>query len=152
MWITRNSLPDMGMRESDRDPVTGLFPIRTEYAKRSPERASARRAVQGALRTGVLTVPRHCERCRRRYTIYRRLSAHHADYSRPLSVEWLCRPCHDIRDRECKDMGDKHLALPPSSDTSPDAYAAAVAHAEREVRGANAMQHNDFGIATSRDT
>lgn len=50
-----------------------------------------------------------------------------------------------------KDMGDQHLALPPSPDTSPDAYAAIVAHAEREVRGANAMPHNDFGIATSRD-
>ena len=50
-----------------------------------------------------------------------------------------------------KDMGDQHLALPPSPDTSPEAYAAIVAHAEREVRSANAMQSNDFGIATSRD-
>lgn len=56
--------------------------------KRSPEKDNARKAVRAALLSGDLKrMP--CELCGDP-----RSQAHHADYSRPLDVEWLCFRCH----------------------------------------------------------
>ena len=57
------------------------------YRKRFPERYKANSAVGNALRTGVLTKG-PCEVCGISET-----ESHHVDYSRPLSVVWLC-PAH----------------------------------------------------------
>lgn len=62
----------------------------------TPQRAY--RMVRTALKQGVLVRPADCQRCGRpdkpgsdgRSTI----QAHHADYSCPLEVEWICSPCH----------------------------------------------------------
>jgi hypothetical protein len=50
----------------------------------------ARRKLQYAVRRGRLVRPDNCARCGGHGPI----EAHHADYSRPLDVEWLCRACH----------------------------------------------------------
>ena len=47
-------------------------------------------AVHRALRAGLLTRPDYCEDCGNTG----RIEAAHADYSRPLEVDWLCQPCH----------------------------------------------------------
>lgn len=60
------------------------------YAKdpRHKTRFDARRAVRDAVKRGDLTrLP--CEKCGEAVSF-----AHHPDYSKPLEVEWLCRPCH----------------------------------------------------------
>lgn len=63
----------------------------TRQAKaRHPERTRARQIVARAIRTGKLVRPELCDRCK----LPARLDAHHADYSKPLEVEWLCRDCH----------------------------------------------------------
>ena len=47
-----------------------------------------------------------------------RSEAHHRDYSKPLEVEWLCRPCHDDEHRHerqaarAKRQAEKLLARP----------------------------------------
>ena len=51
---------------------------------------AAHRIVQNAVRAGLLVVPWICEQC----GANERLDAHHDDYSKPLEVRWLCRPCH----------------------------------------------------------
>lgn len=58
--------------------------------KRAPELIAARTALQRALRNGALTRPSACEQCGSQ----KRLHGHHADYSRPLAVRWLCQSCH----------------------------------------------------------
>lgn len=53
----------------------------------------ARRAyweVQKALKSGALVRPDLCTACRQ----IRFCEAAHSDYSRPLDIQWLCRPCH----------------------------------------------------------
>lgn len=53
--------------------------------------ARARYLVAYAVNTGKLVRPDSCERCN---DTGRAIHAHHADYASPLTVEWLCVPCH----------------------------------------------------------
>ena len=59
--------------------------------KRTPKdaRYHARRILRNAMRRGEIERWGQCERCGTGRT-----EGHHADYSRPLDVEWLCRRCH----------------------------------------------------------
>jgi hypothetical protein len=64
------------------------------WEKRNPEKRRAHWAVKAALRTGALVKPDACLKCGTGQT-----EAHHPDYSKPLEVVWLCRPCHGIEHR-----------------------------------------------------
>lgn len=50
----------------------------------------ARQAVAKALRRGGITRPAACSQCEKGGQLH----AHHDDYSRPLTVRWLCEACH----------------------------------------------------------
>ena len=58
--------------------------------ERYPERRIARGVVNHALRDGRIEKPSACEICGNNA----KLQAHHADYSKPLEVIWICSPCH----------------------------------------------------------
>lgn len=58
----------------------------------SREHQRARNMVRNAVERGELTRPTHCHHCGEP----RRLYGHHPDYSKPLSVDWLCASCHRI--------------------------------------------------------
>lgn len=53
-------------------------------------RLRARSSVNAAVKAGTLRKPERCERC----LGSGRLTGHHADYSKPLTVAWLCDSCH----------------------------------------------------------
>ena len=61
-----------------------------QYSAQYPCRLSAKRAVASAIRNGKLVRPNACELCGSEGYLH----AHHADYSRPLDVTFLCVPCH----------------------------------------------------------
>jgi len=53
--------------------------------------------VERALAKGVLARPTHCEACGSVCVPANnrpQIEAHHDDYTKPLAVTWLCRPCH----------------------------------------------------------
>ena len=52
-----------------------------------------------------IIVPVWCQRC----GCVTELEAHHQDYSRPLSVEWLCSTCHGLAHRSYE--GGQHAGL-----------------------------------------
>ena len=54
------------------------------------ERKDVYRKVYEAIKKGLLVKPDKCSSCGRNCFIH----AHHADYSKPLEVEWLCVSCH----------------------------------------------------------
>lgn len=63
----------------------------------------AHSAVWSAIGTGALMRQFECERCSAKAGEPSRganpwlpvvVCAHHADYAKPLEVEWLCRSCH----------------------------------------------------------
>jgi len=60
------------------------------WAEENKEKRAAQGAVAYAILTGNLTRPSTCELCGR----VRKIDAHHPDYTKQLSVMWLCRPCH----------------------------------------------------------
>lgn len=62
---------------------------------RHPEEDAARRRVSEAVKDGRLIRPRNCDVCDR---VPRSIEGHHADYSKPLKVEWLCKRCHKAAD------------------------------------------------------
>lgn len=51
----------------------------------------ARQAVSHAIRSGRLIRPTTCQDCGQSHP---RIEGHHHDYTEPLSVIWLCHPCH----------------------------------------------------------
>ncbi|KKM05639.1 hypothetical protein LCGC14_1752080 [marine sediment metagenome] len=62
----------------------------TKRRKKFPEKAKAHHTVNDAIRGGYLQRPKICESCGR----FADIEGHHPDYSKPLEVDWLCRPCH----------------------------------------------------------
>ena len=59
-----------------------------------PIKSSARAKLNHALKTGLI-MRFACLKCGEAET-----EAHHHDYSKPLDVEWLCRPCHAAAHRK----------------------------------------------------
>lgn len=57
-----------------------------------PIKAHAQNQVMIALRNGSMERPKICSKCNKR----RKIDAHHADYSKPLRVTWVCRKCHRL--------------------------------------------------------
>lgn len=81
-----------GWRSRDKSAYKDAF------RARHPEKALAHDVVEWAVRTGRLVRPELCQRCAQKPT--EPLAAHHQDYTRPLIVEFLCRPCHRVADVE----------------------------------------------------
>ena len=80
---------------------------RLRACERNPSPDNAGRAVRAAIKAGRLTRPHTCSGCGCTDE-ERRIEAHHADYSRPLDVIWLCTSCHryvDQQRREREAMG-----------------------------------------------
>lgn len=72
------------------------------HRRRWPERTRARQAVANALRSGRLErLP--CEVCGNPAS-----EAHHADYSKPLDVSWLCFQHHRERHGQTVTVHDYH--------------------------------------------
>ena len=59
------------------------------------DRHRARVLLHNAVARGKVMKPEACEDCRERA----KLDGHHEDYTKPLEVIWLCRPCHAKRHR-----------------------------------------------------
>lgn len=62
------------------------------YAKNNRVKVRARNAVYYAVKVGKLIRPDTCSNCNKKGII----QADHHDYSLPLDVTWLCRPCHQV--------------------------------------------------------
>lgn len=65
-----------------------------EWRRKNPEKYRAHVVIQCAVARGAIVRPMACEGC----GAAGRLEAHHADYSKPMDVRWLCRGCHVIHD------------------------------------------------------
>ena len=99
----------------------GKMVLRTARRKNNslyPERYAAKNAVSNAVRDGRLVKPEACWYCGKGG----RIEGHHADYSRPLDVIWLCVECHKevhrMTDEICLGQSSRQSPVPSSSSTS----------------------------------
>jgi len=58
----------------------------------------ARAALRSAVYRGKIVKPSTCSRCGGKVSTPRDMHGHHADYTKPLDVEWLCQKCHQAED------------------------------------------------------
>ncbi len=63
------------------------------WKKENPEKVTAHRILNDAIRIGIVKRPNTCSRCNRSGC---RILGHHNLYNRPLEVVWLCSSCHKI--------------------------------------------------------
>jgi hypothetical protein len=61
-----------------------------KYVMSHPEKVKAQKLLQYSARRGYIIRPDYCEEC----FISCKPQGHHSDYSKPLSVSWLCPRCH----------------------------------------------------------
>src|SRR5437899_10932455 len=66
---------------------------RERWRKNNRIKHRAHSAVWNALRSGKLLRPLSCSSCGTQC----KPQGHHPDYSKPLEVIWLCRPCHALQ-------------------------------------------------------
>jgi hypothetical protein len=84
----RKIASDSGKREHCRK---GKTEYQREWRKTYPAKYKAHQAVSSAIKKGILLKPTTCDSC----ASEQRIVAHHADYLKPLEVEWLCDSCHN---------------------------------------------------------
>lgn len=94
-----------GKFKGDKNPrwLGGVSNDNMRYRRRSkaahPVEERCRQLVANAVKTGRL-VRLPCEHCGATKS-----NGHHEDYSKPLVVIWLCRPCHDTEHARLKAAG-----------------------------------------------
>lgn len=64
--------------------------------QKNPIRFRCGEILHYAVRMGRIEKPDVCSRCTS--TVF--IEGHHKDYSKPLDVDWLCKKCHRIADKE----------------------------------------------------
>lgn len=84
----RNHEEILAQRALRRSLVPRDLSAAEAWAQRNPEKKRTHLLLQTAVRSGKLTRG-HCEVCGSSET-----DGHHADYTKPLDVQWLCRLHH----------------------------------------------------------
>lgn len=78
-------------RDADPERKKRMGRGSNKSAAKYPEKRRARQCVRNAVKKGLLIRPTTCSECKCEAQF---IEAHHADYSKPLEVVWLCKPCH----------------------------------------------------------
>lgn len=79
-------------RENGRNRADNYMESTFEWQKAFPERVKIQRQLQRAVRSGKISRPEKCSKCRRR----KKVQAHHVDYDHYLHFVWLCASCHKL--------------------------------------------------------
>ena len=70
--------------------MTHSLSLCQKYRRSNRQKMHANLLVHRALKSGKIDKPNHCTKCFKKGVV----EAHHADYSKPLDVTWLCVCCH----------------------------------------------------------
>jgi hypothetical protein len=118
------------------EQMGGITPQRVSQLL-GPARHSARQTLRAAVASGGIKRPDRCSRCSTISPVH----GHHTNYAKPLSVEWLCQRCHQIKHTD----PSKPMA-PPKVHDNPISQAAAALGAigGKAGKGAAKKRSPDF--------
>ena len=74
---------------------------------RQGEKWVARYTFRNAIRDSKIEKINNCSICRSTL----RVEGHHADYSKPLEVVWMCRKCHSAIHKSLKERNNKNEVI-----------------------------------------
>lgn len=118
----------------------------TLTAKESMMRHGARIVLNKAVKSGQVVKASACEDCGSSHD----LQAHHADYSKPLDVSWLCRKCHNFihnaMDSEVKRslaVAKRSLAVDKPSISSSSSFSLSVSNSKANTSASDAVSLQD---------
>lgn len=94
----RESVKERVKRHREENPGSELE-TRIRACEKNPSKYNSHKAVEAAIRAGVVSRPDVCSGCGCTSSEHR-IEAHHHDYSKPLDVIWLCTPCHSRMDAQ----------------------------------------------------
>ena len=85
-------------RERSRLPhrVANATRVTMAWRQKHPGRGAAQQTLLRAVRSGQIVKPSRCQLCGLQKA---HIEGHHVDYSHPLAVLWVCKPCHAIADK-----------------------------------------------------
>jgi hypothetical protein len=89
-YTERNRQARAELRRKSRKPGESRLRYLKDRSER-PEKVVARQTLNNAIAAGTVAKPDMCSDCRATGV---RIHGHHADYAKPLEVEWLCQRCH----------------------------------------------------------
>jgi hypothetical protein len=58
------------------------------------------RYLKNAVKLGHIIRPAHCQEC----GLKQKVEGHHADYTKPFEVDWLCKKCHSLLSRKVETL------------------------------------------------
>ena len=67
-----------------------VYKYHKEWKINNKDKYLAQKKVQNRIHRGVIEKPDYCQMCGRECFIH----GHHADYSKPLDIIWICPKCH----------------------------------------------------------
>jgi len=101
--VSRQAMWDLLKRRTTLRPQKKVGAENHFYRGGAKADDHAQNMVEYAVKSGVLVPSRSCEKCGNT-GIFKdgrsKIQAHHADYNKPLDVEWLCQKCHHDWHRE----------------------------------------------------
>lgn len=81
------------VRKRETTSPDAILKTRLSICEKSPTKYNAHKAVEAAIKAGVIRKPDCCFGCGRSAE-ETRLGTHHHDYEKPLDVVWVCARCH----------------------------------------------------------
>jgi hypothetical protein len=94
--------------------------------RNEPILEAVRSRLRSAVRTGEIIKPLRCEKC----GAEEELHGHHADYTKPLEVTWLCARCHRRAHPERSDALDTLFSRIEAAEAARDKLAERVQQLE----------------------
>ena len=90
-WRQNNRERDRANKDASRlRNMDTVVEGRRRWRVANPEKRQAHDRVKKAIQKGILVRPEKCQAC----GVFKKVVAHHNDYSKPLEVDWLCQACH----------------------------------------------------------
>lgn len=86
-FVKRRNYEKKRFKQAERKLLVSSY--QNKYRKVHPEKYKARNTLNNALRDGKV-FKKHC------LCGSEKVQAHHADYSKPLEVTWVCFACHRL--------------------------------------------------------